>query len=157
MNPVAPNRLNEPVAPEPVELSRSHRSRSNLSRSHPSRSNLSRSSPSRSNLSRSNLSRSNLSRSHPSRSHPNRWTSWPVARSPGGTPRPEGSGRRPGPPIERVVELLRPRAHADLAEFGPQLYDALVELSSARLRGGDIWGSRAPAKEAKALAKTLGR
>ena len=58
---------------------------------------------------------------------------------------------------ERVVDLLRPRAQADLAEFGPQLYDALVELSSARLRGGDIWGSRAPAKEAKALAKTLGR
>jgi Zn-dependent M32 family carboxypeptidase len=59
--------------------------------------------------------------------------------------------------IEHVVDLLRPRAQADLAEFGPQLYDALVELSSARLRGGDIWGSRAPAKEAKALAKTLGR
>ena len=59
--------------------------------------------------------------------------------------------------IERVVDLLRPRAQADLAEFGPQFHDALVELSSARLRGGDIWGSRAPAKEAKALAKTLGR
>ena len=59
--------------------------------------------------------------------------------------------------IEQVVDLLRPRAQADLAEFGPQLYDALVELSSARLRGGDIWGSRAPAKEAKGLARTLGR
>ena len=58
---------------------------------------------------------------------------------------------------ERVIELLRPRAQADLAEFGPRLHEALVELSSARLRGGDIWGSRAPAKEAKALAKTLGR
>ena len=59
--------------------------------------------------------------------------------------------------VERVVELLRPRADADPAEYGPQLQDALEELSSARLRSGDIWGSRAPAKEAKALAKTLGR
>jgi hypothetical protein len=59
--------------------------------------------------------------------------------------------------VERVVELLRPRADADLSEYGPQLQDALEELSSARLRSGDIWGSRAPAKEAKALARTLGR
>jgi hypothetical protein len=58
---------------------------------------------------------------------------------------------------ERVVELLRSRAHADLASYGPQLQDALEELSSARLRSGDVWGSRASAKEAKALAKTLGR
>ena len=58
---------------------------------------------------------------------------------------------------ERVVELLRPRAEQDLAEHGPRLLYALEELSSARLRGGDLWGSRAPAKEAKALAKALGR
>ncbi|MDN5803374.1 MAG: hypothetical protein L0H26_02115, partial [Microlunatus sp.] len=58
---------------------------------------------------------------------------------------------------ERVVELLRPRAEQDLATHGPRLLHALEELSSARLRGGDLWGSRAPAKEAKALAKTLGR
>lgn len=58
---------------------------------------------------------------------------------------------------ERVVELLRPRSEADLAQYGPQLLTALEELSSARLRGGDLWGSRAPAREAKALAKTLGR
>jgi hypothetical protein len=58
---------------------------------------------------------------------------------------------------ERVVDLLRPRAEQDLAEYGPRLLYALEELSSARLRGGDLWGSRAPAKEAKALAKALGR
>ncbi len=56
---------------------------------------------------------------------------------------------------ERVVELLRPRAEADLARFGPQLLTALEELSRARLRGGDIFGSRNPAREAKALAKAL--
>ena len=56
---------------------------------------------------------------------------------------------------ERVVELLRPRAEADLTQFGPQLVTALEELSRARLRGGDIFGSRAPAREAKALAKSL--
>ncbi len=57
---------------------------------------------------------------------------------------------------ERVVELLRPRAQESLAEYGPALRDALVELSSARLRSGDVWGSRAPAKEAKALTKAIG-
>ncbi len=57
---------------------------------------------------------------------------------------------------ERVVELLRPRAEADLAGYGPALVSALEDLSRARLRGGDIFGSRGPAKEAKALAKTLG-
>jgi hypothetical protein len=56
-----------------------------------------------------------------------------------------------------LVDLLRPRAQADLAGYGPQLQDALEELSSARLRSGDVWGSRAPAREAKALAKTLSR
>jgi hypothetical protein len=58
---------------------------------------------------------------------------------------------------ERVVELLRPLAQADLATHGPRLRSALEELSSARLRSGDVWGSRGPAREAKALAKTLGR
>ncbi|HEY5784621.1 MAG TPA: hypothetical protein VIT65_07585 [Microlunatus sp.] len=58
---------------------------------------------------------------------------------------------------ERVVDLLRPRAEQNLAEYGPRLLYALEELSSARLRSGDLWGSRAPAKEAKALAKGLGR
>ena len=56
---------------------------------------------------------------------------------------------------ERVVELLRPRAEADLARYGPVLVSALEDLSRARLRGGDIFGSRAPAKEAKALARRL--
>lgn len=59
--------------------------------------------------------------------------------------------------LERVVELLRSRAQTDLPVYGPRLQSALEELSSARLRGGDVWGSRAPAKEARALAKALGR
>ena len=58
---------------------------------------------------------------------------------------------------ERVVDLLRPRAQTDMAIYGSQLLEALEELSRARLRSGDVWGSRAPAKEAKALAKTLSR
>jgi hypothetical protein len=56
---------------------------------------------------------------------------------------------------ERVVELLRPLAEADLAGYGPQLQGALEDLSSARLRSGDVWGSRAPSREAKALARRL--
>lgn len=58
---------------------------------------------------------------------------------------------------ERVVELLRSRVEVNLKEYGPELRNALEELSSARLRSGDVWGSRAPAKEAKTLAKALGR
>ena len=58
---------------------------------------------------------------------------------------------------ERVVDLLRPRAQTDMAIYGSQLLEALEELSRARLRSGDVWGSRAPAKEAKALAKSLSR
>jgi hypothetical protein len=58
---------------------------------------------------------------------------------------------------ERVIELLRPRAETDMSTYGSQLLDALEELSRARLRSGDVWGSRAPAKEAKALARDLGR
>ncbi|HEY5820837.1 MAG TPA: hypothetical protein VIT20_02595 [Propionibacteriaceae bacterium] len=59
--------------------------------------------------------------------------------------------------LEHVVEILRPRAEADLPTYGAQLQAALEDLSSARLRSGDIWGSRAPAKEAKELARSLGR
>ncbi|HET9874071.1 MAG TPA: hypothetical protein VFP89_15930 [Propionibacteriaceae bacterium] len=69
----------------------------------------------------------------------------------------QGDRRRARAANERVVELLRPRAEEDLIKYGPQLQYALEELSSGRLRSGDLWGSRAPAKEAKALAKALGR
>lgn len=58
---------------------------------------------------------------------------------------------------ERVVELLRPRAEQDLADYGPRLLYALEELSSARLRSGELFASRGPAREAKSLAKALGR
>jgi hypothetical protein len=57
---------------------------------------------------------------------------------------------------ERVVELLRTRAQEDLAAYGPALVSALEDLSRARLRGGDIFGSRGPAREAKAVARSLG-
>jgi hypothetical protein len=58
---------------------------------------------------------------------------------------------------EKVVDLLRPRAEADLVTYGSQLVDALEELSRVRLRSGDVWGSHAPAKEARALARALNR
>lgn len=58
---------------------------------------------------------------------------------------------------ERVVELLRRAAQADVAQYGPHLRQALEELSSARLRGGDILGSRALAREAKVLSQTRER
>ena len=68
-----------------------------------------------------------------------------------------GERRRARAANERVVELLRPRAEADLPTYGPQLIDALEQLSSIRLRTGDIFGARAPSREAKALAKSLGQ
>lgn len=57
--------------------------------------------------------------------------------------------------LESLVPVLRSRAEADLATGGPRLASALEALSSARLRSGDIWGSRSPAKELKALTKVL--
>jgi hypothetical protein len=69
--------------------------------------------------------------------------------------RAQGDRRRARAALEQVVELLRPRAQANPAEYGPPLRDALEALSSARLRSGDVWGSRATAREAKALGKTL--
>lgn len=57
---------------------------------------------------------------------------------------------------ERVVELLRLRAQADLAQYGWQLRQALEELASVRLRGGDLFGSRSASREVRALSRTLG-
>ena len=59
--------------------------------------------------------------------------------------------------LERLVELLRPRADTDPAVWGPHLGTALEDLARARLRGGDLFGSRSAAREAKALGRSLGR
>jgi hypothetical protein len=66
-----------------------------------------------------------------------------------------GDRRRTRSANERVVDLLRPRARTDPGTYGSQLVEALEELSRARLRSGDVWGSRASAKEAKDVARTL--
>jgi len=58
--------------------------------------------------------------------------------------------------LEDLVDLLRPRATAEPSRHGADLVAALQELAALRLRGGDWWGSRAPAKEAKALARQWG-
>lgn len=55
-----------------------------------------------------------------------------------------------------LVEALRPHAQADITQM-PALISALEDLGDAMFRAGDWWGSRAPKKEAKALAKQLGR
>jgi hypothetical protein len=67
-----------------------------------------------------------------------------------------GERRRARAANERVVDLLRPKVEEDPRTYGPQLIDALEQLSSIRLRTGDIFGARGPSREAKALAKTLG-
>ena len=58
---------------------------------------------------------------------------------------------------ERVVEQLRPRAQQDPAVHGPLLQQALSELAGLRMRGGDLLGARSASREAKELARTLGR
>ena len=68
-----------------------------------------------------------------------------------------GDRRRARAANEKVIDLLRPQAQKDMTTYGPQLVDALEQLSRSRLRSGDVWGSRAPAREAKALAKALNR
>ena len=61
----------------------------------------------------------------------------------------------PGAPGSFVAagEPLR-RGHAYLAEaYVPRLRTALEELAGLRLRGGDIFGSRAASREAKSLGR----
>lgn len=55
-----------------------------------------------------------------------------------------------------AVEALRPLAAEHPSTWGPTLVDALERFGDAKFRAGDWWGSRAPKKEAKALARTLG-
>ena len=54
---------------------------------------------------------------------------------------------------EAMVELLRPRAQSDPESYRSWLRSALEDLASARLRSGDLFGSRAASKEAKALSR----
>ena len=55
-----------------------------------------------------------------------------------------------------LVDVARPLADADVTRT-PALIAALEELGEALFRAGDWWGSRAPKKEAKTLARQLGR
>ena len=52
---------------------------------------------------------------------------------------------------EAVVVLLRARAAQDPAAYSARLRSALEELSSARLRSGDLFGARAATKEARSI------
>ncbi len=55
-----------------------------------------------------------------------------------------------------VVDVLRPLVGSDARTWGRDLVTALDDLGDAKFRAGDWWGSRAPKKEAKQLAKDLG-
>lgn len=56
----------------------------------------------------------------------------------------------------RLADALRPAAEADPERYGAELIDTLHDLSGLRLRSGDWWGSRGPAREAKELARRWG-
>ena len=58
---------------------------------------------------------------------------------------------------QAVVDALRPLAEAEATRWTPALIEALENLGDATFRAGDWWGSRAPKREAKALAKSLPR
>ncbi|GAB2571910.1 hypothetical protein [Microlunatus antarcticus] len=64
--------------------------------------------------------------------------------------RTSGGRREVRAALEAVVDVLRERQAQDPA-YAARLRTALEELSSARLRGGDIFGARAASREAKAL------
>lgn len=68
----------------------------------------------------------------------------------------DGDKRRIRDACEMVVELLRPLADVETERYLPELVAALEALASARWQSGDWWGSRGPAKEAKALARDHG-
>lgn len=58
---------------------------------------------------------------------------------------------------QAVVDALRPLAEAEATRWTPTLIEALENLGDATFKAGDWWGSRAPKREAKALAKSLPR
>ncbi|MBA8793712.1 hypothetical protein FHX74_001317 [Friedmanniella endophytica] len=58
--------------------------------------------------------------------------------------------------LERLVELLRARMEQDFTAWALPLQTALDDLASARLRGGDLFGSRAAARESKAISRRIG-
>ncbi len=74
---------------------------------------------------------------------------WQQARS-------EGDRRGARTALEQLIELLRPRAQDDPVRWGLQLRTAWEDLASARLRAGDLFGSRSAAREAKAVSRSLG-
>lgn len=57
---------------------------------------------------------------------------------------------------QAVVDALRPLAASDTNRWGRDLVTALEDLGEAKFRAGDWWGSRAPKKEAKQVAKEFG-
>ncbi|SER31045.1 hypothetical protein [Microlunatus flavus] len=69
---------------------------------------------------------------------------WAAARASGGR-------REVRAAAERVVELLRPRVAADPAAYTGRLRTALENLAAARLRTGDLFGSRSATREARNL------
>ena len=71
--------------------------------------------------------------------------------------RASGDRRANRAAAERLVEQLRPRAQQDPSLHGPLLQQALSELAGLRMRGGDLLGARSASREAKELARTLGR
>lgn len=71
--------------------------------------------------------------------------------------RARASGRRAlRDATELLVPLLRSQAETDPGRVRAELVDTLEELATLRRRSGDWLGSRAPASEAKSLAKKWG-
>ncbi len=71
--------------------------------------------------------------------------------------RAAGDRRTTRDAADRLVEVLRPRADADLGQHGPLLQQVLSDLAGLRMRGGDLRGARAASKEARELNRRLGR
>ena len=67
--------------------------------------------------------------------------------------RDQGGRRAVRDAAEEVVAALRPLFDQDAERWRQPLVNALEELSSARFSAGDWFGSRAPSKEAKSLAR----
>nr|WP_294692769.1 hypothetical protein [uncultured Friedmanniella sp.] len=71
--------------------------------------------------------------------------------------RADGDRRATRAAAERLVEQLRPHASQDPSRHGPLLHQVLSELAGRRVRGGDLLGARSASREAKELARALGR
>ncbi len=135
----------EPAQPEPAQLEPAQPEPAQPEPGEPE--------PAQPELAQSEPAQPEPAQSEPGEPEPAQPDELEVARQAWQQARAAGDRRGARARLETLVELLRARAGNDPEAWTAQLRSALEDLASARLRGGDLFGSRSASREAKALGK----